>query len=330
MNRCCGTRCCYCPWYWSMPVHKFSIDFVWMRISADVSMNQTIANCVVARGYVALEMMHCDVSMILHKWLCHWDYLRQSKIKMENLEWHSLPRDPESYLHKWHQPNSFECIDVLDLHHVRSIFHHINCARPRYWSWASFSHRTVEYSPHNDLHILVGSWVVIDFVGAYRTKFWLIHKFIVIWSIRVLTLASQWNILSPFDRFSVPASAEPNCRRSFRCLVAAYAKTCRQIMGIVSDMFTIGATADADDAADSLRQISQITHTYRTDNFTRIFSMVADCPCEVKSMMTSQRASGNGVNCPWTVGVTMQSSISPVCFFSPIARMRKKMKETKK
>lgn len=51
--------------------------------------------------------------------------------------------------------------------------------------------------------------------------------------------------------------------------------------------------------------------THRTDNLTRIFSIVADCPSDVKSMMTSQRASGNGVNCPCTVGVTMQSSISP-------------------
>lgn len=47
------------------------------------------------------------------------------------------------------------------------------------------------------------------------------------------------------------------------------------------------------------------------DSLTRIFSIVADCPCDVKSMMTSQRASGNGVNCPCTVGVTIQSSISP-------------------
>lgn len=39
---------------------------------------------------------------------------------------------------------------------------------------------------------------------------------------------------------------------------------------------------------------------------------MADCPCAVKSMMTSQRASGSGVNCPCAVSVTIQSSISPV------------------
>lgn len=50
---------------------------------------------------------------------------------------------------------------------------------------------------------------------------------------------------------------------------------------------------------------------YLTDNLMRIFSIVADCPCDVKSMMTSQRASGNGVNCPCGVGITMQSSMSP-------------------
>lgn len=42
-----------------------------------------------------------------------------------------------------------------------------------------------------------------------------------------------------------------------------------------------------------------------------MFSIVADCPCVVKSMITSQRASGNGVNCVCMVGWTMQSSMSP-------------------
>lgn len=50
---------------------------------------------------------------------------------------------------------------------------------------------------------------------------------------------------------------------------------------------------------------------YRNVNLTLIFSIAADCPCDVKSMMTSQRASVRGVNCPWVVGVTIQSSISP-------------------
>lgn len=68
-----------------MLVHKFSIDFVWMRIAEDVSMNRTIANCVVALDCVELETMHFDVSMILHKLLCHWDFLHKMEKKSEKL-----------------------------------------------------------------------------------------------------------------------------------------------------------------------------------------------------------------------------------------------------
>lgn len=50
---------------------------------------------------------------------------------------------------------------------------------------------------------------------------------------------------------------------------------------------------------------------YLVDSFTRIFSMVADWPCDVKSMIMSHKASGNGVNWPCTVGATIQSSMSP-------------------
>lgn len=48
------------------------------------------------------------------------------------------------------------------------------------------------------------------------------------------------------------------------------------------------------------------------DKLTLIFSIVAEWPCDVKSIITSQRASGKGVNCPCTVGVMMQSSMSPL------------------
>lgn len=50
---------------------------------------------------------------------------------------------------------------------------------------------------------------------------------------------------------------------------------------------------------------------YRIDKFTRIFSSVAECPCDVNSIIISQSASGNGVNCPCAVGATIQSSMSP-------------------
>lgn len=54
-----------------------------------------------------------------------------------------------------------------------------------------------------------------------------------------------------------------------------------------------------------------IKNTYRIINLTLIFSIVADCPVAVKSIITSQSASVKGVNCPCGVGVTIQSSISP-------------------
>lgn len=50
----------------------------------------------------------------------------------------------------------------------------------------------------------------------------------------------------------------------------------------------------------------------RIDKFVRICSSVAECPCDVNSMIISQSASGNGVNCPCAVGARMQSSMSPV------------------
>lgn len=43
----------------------------------------------------------------------------------------------------------------------------------------------------------------------------------------------------------------------------------------------------------------------------RMFSIVADWPWDVSSMITSQSASVRGVNCVCTIGVTIQSSISP-------------------
>lgn len=51
--------------------------------------------------------------------------------------------------------------------------------------------------------------------------------------------------------------------------------------------------------------------SYRCVNLVRMFSIVAECPWAVRSMITSQSASGSGVNWPCIVGITMQSSMSP-------------------
>lgn len=50
----------------------------------------------------------------------------------------------------------------------------------------------------------------------------------------------------------------------------------------------------------------------RTANNFLVVSIVADWPCDVRSIMTSQTASVNGVNWVWEIGVIMQSSMSPV------------------
>lgn len=141
----------------------------------------------------------------------------------------------------------------------------------------------------------------------------------------------RWSNLLPFDRFSSLASIEQDCRKSFHCLAVACVETCMQSkrkfpnVNIVSKKAIIREKKQQHQKIEwnwwpilhfffamKIKRKKEIKNgTYRTDNLTRIFSIVADCPCDVKSMMTSQRASGNGVNCPCTVGVTIQSSISP-------------------
>lgn len=188
MNRCCGTRCCCYQWYWSMLEHKSSIDFVWRRIAEGVSMSQIIVNCVVVLGCVALETMHFGVSTILHKWLCHWDFLHQTENNRIREFMVTQRRQSNAYLRKWHRPNWFECIDALGLHHVRWIFHRTNCAQLQRWSWAWFLHRMAAYYHHSDRHILAGSGVEIDSVGVYQPsekfKLVLIHQ--IEWFLRHL------------------------------------------------------------------------------------------------------------------------------------------------
>lgn len=62
---------------------------------------------------------------------------------------------------------------------------------------------------------------------------------------------------------------------------------------------------------DLLTTWSSTRSSYRCVNLVRMFSIVAECPWAVRSMITSQSASGSGVNWPCIVGITMQSSMSP-------------------
>lgn len=48
-----------------------------------------------------------------------------------------------------------------------------------------------------------------------------------------------------------------------------------------------------------------------TSSVEQIDSITAACPDAVMSKMIQHRASGNGVNCPWLIGSTRQSSTSP-------------------
>lgn len=82
MSQCFDIQSCCCPCRMlPMFVHSFSISFSLMRIVVIALMSQIISDYGDDRDFVALGMMHFFVSMFVHKWLYHLDYLQMNNTK---------------------------------------------------------------------------------------------------------------------------------------------------------------------------------------------------------------------------------------------------------